>query len=57
MGRSVPEFGRPDLHELIHRKYRIVYLLQDDTITILRVVHGARDLTELVRREPWEIDD
>ncbi len=46
-----------DLRELLFRGYRIVYLLKDENVTILRVVHGARDLAELVRREPWEIRD
>lgn len=57
LGRVVPEFSRPDLRELLCRGYRIVYLLKDEYVTILRVVHGARDLAELVRREPWEISD
>lgn len=55
IGRMVPEFNRPDLRELIFRDYRIVYLLQNDEVFILRVVHGSRDLLTLVRREPWEI--
>ena len=55
IGRTVPEFNRPDLRELIFRGYRIVYLLQDDEAYILRVVHGSRDLFALVRQEPWEI--
>jgi len=42
---------------LLFRGYRIVYLLKDEYVTILRVVHGARDLAELVRHEPWEIND
>ena len=57
IGRMVPEFNRSDLRELIFRGYRIVYLLQDNEVLILRVVHGARDLPTLVRREPWDIDD
>jgi len=55
IGRIVPEFGRPDLREVIFGNYRIVYLLKDDEVFILRVVHGARDLLALVRREPWDI--
>ncbi len=55
IGRIVPEFNRPDLREVIFRNYRIVYLVQDDVVFILRVVHGSRDLLALVRREPWEI--
>jgi len=57
LGHVVPEFNRPDLRELIFRSYRIVYLLKDDGVTILRAVHGARDLADLVRREPWEVGE
>lgn len=52
IGRVVPEFNRSDIREILFRNYRIVYLAQDHTVTILRVVHGRRDLLELVRREP-----
>lgn len=55
IGRMVPEFNRPDLREVLFGNYRIVYLLKDDGVLILRVVHGARDLLALVRREPWDI--
>ncbi|MEK7763007.1 MAG: type II toxin-antitoxin system RelE/ParE family toxin [Nitrospirota bacterium] len=55
IGRIVPEFSRPDLREVLFREYRIVYLVQDNEILILRVVHGSRDLLALVRREPWDI--
>jgi len=55
VGRVVPEFGQPELRELIFRGYRIVYLFKNDAVTVLRVVHGARDLAELVRKEPWDI--
>lgn len=56
VGRMVPEFSRSDLRELIFRGYRIVYLFQDNEVLILRIVHGARDLPALVRREPWDVD-
>lgn len=55
IGRVVPEFNRQDLREVIFRGYRIVYLVQNDAILILRVVHSARDLLELTRREPWDL--
>ena len=55
LGRIVPEFKRENLREVIFRGYRIVYLLQNEEIVILRVVHGARDLRDLVHREPWDI--
>lgn len=55
LGRVVPEFGRSDLRELLFRGYRIIYLSKDNAVIILRVVHGARDLADLIKREPWEI--
>lgn len=57
IGRVVPEFNREDLREVIFRNYRIVYLLQDEKVFVLRVVHGSRDLAALVRREPWDISN
>jgi plasmid stabilization system protein ParE len=56
IGRVVPEFQRDDLRELLFRAYRIVYQVRGETVTVLRVVHGARDLARLVRREPWIIE-
>jgi toxin ParE1/3/4 len=56
MGRVVPEFHRDDLRELLFRAYRIVYQLRGDTVIVLRVVHGARDLASLVRGEPWIVE-
>jgi plasmid stabilization system protein ParE len=42
-GRSVPEFSRPDVREIIHRPYRIVYRVVDaEHIDILTVHHAAR---------------
>lgn len=55
IGRIVPEFNRTDLREVIFRGYRVVYLLRNNEVLILRVVHGARDLLALVRREPWDL--
>jgi addiction module RelE/StbE family toxin len=56
MGRMVPEFSREDLRELIFRSYRVVYQLYGDSVTIIRVIHGAMDLPGLVHREPWILE-
>jgi len=56
MGRMIPEFSREDLRELIFRNYRVVYQLYGDSLTIIRVVHGARDLHGLVQQEPWILE-
>lgn len=55
IGRVVPQFNCQDHREVIFRGYRIVYLVQNDEVLILRVVHGARDLFGLIRREPWDL--
>lgn len=46
-GRMVPEFGRPNLRELVLRPYRIVYRLQGDVVEIATVFHGARMVRDL----------
>ena len=38
-GRIVPEFNRRDVREVVHRSYRVAYLLRSGYVTILRVVH------------------
>ena len=53
LGRVVPEFNQERLRESIFRGYRIVYSVAGDQVTVLRVVHGARDLRRLATREPW----
>jgi toxin ParE1/3/4 len=48
-----PETGipRPEIYDnlrlLVEGNYLVLYLVRDDMIIILRVVHGARDLTRL----------
>jgi toxin ParE1/3/4 len=41
-GRVVPEIGNPDIRELIHRGYRIVYRLNGGRVDILTVFEGHR---------------
>lgn len=55
IGRVVPEFNRQDIREVIFAGYRIVYLVQNEAVLILRVMHSVRDLLELTRREPWDL--
>ena len=54
LGRRVPEADRDDIRELIFHNYRIIYMVGNEEVTILTVVHGSRDLD---RREPppWEV--
>jgi plasmid stabilization system protein ParE len=40
----VPEFGRPEVREIIFRSYRIIYRINqtDRSLEIVRFWHGAR---------------
>ncbi len=48
-GRVVPEFGIPELREVIHRPCRVVYRIADkeQTIEIVRVWHSSRGVPEI----------
>ena len=42
MGRIVPELANPDIRELVFKKYRIIYRLNEKRIEILTVFEGHR---------------
>ena len=46
IGRVVPEFDEPDIREIIHKSYRIVYRVQPEKrmIEVSRFWHGARGI-------------
>jgi addiction module RelE/StbE family toxin len=44
-GRIVPESASRWLREVIVAPYRIVYVVKDGKVLVLRVWHGRRDLT------------
>ncbi|WGV24378.1 type II toxin-antitoxin system RelE/ParE family toxin [Halotia branconii] len=46
-GRIVPELGEHTIREKFAYSYRIIYQVQDDTITITAVIHGKRLLEQL----------
>jgi toxin ParE1/3/4 len=45
-GRMVPEYERPDVREVIHAPYRIIYRIMFDEVHILVVQHGAKQLPD-----------
>ena len=54
IGRPVPEADqRDDIRELIIQGYRIIYLVADEEIQILTVIHGSRDLAGR-EKKPWD---
>lgn len=53
-GRPVPEAEREDIREIILQNYRIIYwVMNEQRIDILTVIHGSRDLSN-PERQPWE---
>jgi toxin ParE1/3/4 len=43
-GRRIPESTRPDLREVIHGNYRVIYRVEPDRVVILTVRHARQDL-------------
>ncbi|OPY57049.1 MAG: Plasmid stabilization system protein [Pelotomaculum sp. PtaU1.Bin035] len=41
-GRIVPEVGQPQIREVIHKNYRLVYAVRKGKIFILQVFNAAR---------------
>jgi toxin ParE1/3/4 len=53
-GRVVPEAKQDHLREVIFQGYRTIYWIVDEQrIDVLAVVHGSRDLTNPIN-QPWE---
>ncbi len=49
LGRIVPERCKPNLREIIHHPYRIVYRVREreQVVKVLRFWHGAHDKIEI----------
>ena len=54
IGRSVPEVEEENIRELLLHSYRIIYRVETHRISILTVIHGARDLSQR-KPKPWDI--
>lgn len=47
-GAVVPDWEREDVREILVGNYRVIYRLHKDRVEILGVIHGARQLPDLV---------
>lgn len=56
LGRMVPEFTREDLRELLVRGQRILYVVTPGSVTVVRVIHGSRNLRALVSEEDLPLE-
>ena len=50
-GPPRPQWGE-GIRIAVHGKYLIIYRVRDETVQILRVLHGARDLDALFEADP-----
>jgi plasmid stabilization system protein ParE len=55
LGRTVPEFGDESIREIIVGRYRLVYRVDGDPITVVTIIHGSRDLRRHLPDGPWDI--
>ena len=51
IGRIVPEFDDPTIREVFAYSYRIIYRVEDTSITVASVIHGRRLLNSLSDNE------
>lgn len=42
VGRVVPEFSKPDFRELFVYSYRVIYRVENETVTVIAIIHGKR---------------
>ncbi|MEK7264131.1 MAG: type II toxin-antitoxin system RelE/ParE family toxin [Bacteroidota bacterium] len=47
-GRIIPEFGNELWREVIMGNYRIMYKLNETTVSVFTVMHGRRDVVKKV---------
>jgi len=45
-GRIVPEIDDPSIREIFVHSYRLIYEVRIDQVTILAILHGARDFAK-----------
>lgn len=50
-GRIVPEWNDQSIRELLVENYRLIYKLSGSTVSIIGIVHAARDLKALWERQ------
>ena len=50
-GRWVPEINDNDIREIFVKSYRLIYKIKENEVIILALIHGARDLESLWRKD------
>jgi plasmid stabilization system protein ParE len=44
-GRIVPEFADPAIREIFVFRYRLIYRVESDRVSVLAFIHGAREFS------------
>lgn len=55
LGRVVPEADQETIRELLYQHYRIIYRIKAETVEILTVIQGRRDLGS-IKPAPWDVE-
>jgi len=50
----VTEVARPDIREIICKRHRIIYRVENERVIILAIIHTSRDIVNMLIK-PWEI--
>ena len=54
MGKVVAEADDENVREFLYRAYRIIYMIREETVVVLAIVHGHRD-TSGMQPKPWDV--
>ena len=49
IGKAVPEWSDKTIRELLVYTYRLIYRIDNDSVLVLAVIHGARLLPDVLR--------
>lgn len=53
LGRARPELGA-DVRSTVIGDYILIYHATDEVVTIIRILHGARNIEALMRDSDWD---
>jgi toxin ParE1/3/4 len=45
-GQVVPEYNRGEIREVIEYSYRLIYIIEDQAVQVVAVIHGAQPLPD-----------
>jgi toxin ParE1/3/4 len=55
-GRTVPEFEREEVREVLEGSYRIIYVVRGDACYVVAVRHGSRNLRRHLSDDDLDVE-